>query len=257
MQKKKIVTIILTVAVFFAVAFVGVVNVFRVEDVVLSTNVLSEEANAEAQRLRDELQEFYRGESSILAKEDGVKEILERYPYFHLTSFTKAYPNKLLVEVSETPEVFAVQVENRYYILSATGTILRIRAESDNRGDAAPNVLVTGVTPEGREGEQVRGEGVLQFLKICQVMAGQFGGIRSNLERAEVVPAGGDFRLRLYMREGVEISVRNPAVLTEEKAMAISKMYLEMSDEQRLTGKIYVVESLDGTEVMIDYRPND
>ena len=46
-------------------------------------------------------------------------------------------------------------------------------------------------------------------------------------------------------------------MLTEEKAMAISKMYLEMSDEQRLTGKIYVVESLDGTEVMIDYRPND
>ena len=257
MQKKKIVTIILTVAVFLAVAFVGVANVFRVEDVVLSTNVLSQEANAEAEQLRGELQEIYRGSSSIFAQEKAAQEALERYPYFRLTNFTKAFPNKLVIEVTETPEVFAVQAGDKYYILSATGTILHIRSEIENRGDDAPNVVVTGVLPEGKEGEQVRGEGVLQFLKICEVMAESLGGIRSNLERAEVVPAGKDSRLRLYMREGVEISVRNPALLTEEKAAAITEMYLGMSDEQRLTGQIYVIENVEGTQVMIDYRPND
>ena len=55
MQKKKVITIILTVLVFLSAALIGVANVFRVDDVVLETNVVSTEATAEAEQLRKDL----------------------------------------------------------------------------------------------------------------------------------------------------------------------------------------------------------
>ena len=58
-MKKKIIVIILTVALFFASCGLGVATVFRVEGVSLDTSRISDESDAEAEALRLRLEEIY------------------------------------------------------------------------------------------------------------------------------------------------------------------------------------------------------
>ena len=85
MQKKKIVTVILTAILFLSAALIGVANVYRVDSVVLNAGTVSSAARAEAEALKKELEEAYAGESSIFAGETVAKEIFEKYPYFRMS----------------------------------------------------------------------------------------------------------------------------------------------------------------------------
>ena len=83
---KKILTIVLSVLIFLAAAFIGVANVYRVDGVVLDAKTVSEEAKIEAKQMQVELEEAYRGESSLFAKNEAALAIIEKYPYFRLTA---------------------------------------------------------------------------------------------------------------------------------------------------------------------------
>ena len=253
---KKILVIILTAIAFLSAAFIGVANVYRVDGVVLDAKMFSEAAKAEAAAIQVELQDAYTGESSIFAKDDLAKGVIEKYPYFRLTKFEKRYPNLLVIEATEDMEVFAVQAGEEYYILSESGTILDVREDSNNRIDGQPNVIIRGAIPSGGIGDTVEGVGFAETMKICAVMAERLNGVRSNIERIEFddVERGG--RIFLCMREGVKICLVHAQILTEEKGVALTDAYLAMEDEQRLTGFLHVTESLDGTEVLIKYQPN-
>ena len=253
---KKILVIILTVIAFVSAAFIGVANVYRVDGVVLDAKMFSEAAKAEASAMQAELQAAYAGESSLFAKDSLAKEVIEKYPYFRLTKFEKRYPNLLVIEATEDMEVFAVQAGEEYYILSQTGTILDVRADSNNRIDGEPNVVITGAIASGDIGDTVEGAGFAETLKICALMAERLNGVRSNIERIEFdgVERGG--RIFLCMREGVKICLVHAHLLTEEKGVALTEAYLSMQVEQRLTGFLHVTESLEGTEVLIKYQPN-
>ncbi len=253
---KKVLVIILTVLAFLSAAFIGVANVYRVDGVVLDAKMFSEAAKAEASAIQVELQAVYTGESSLLAKDDEAKAVIEKYPYFRLTKFERRYPNLLEIEVTEDMEVFAVEVGEEYYILSGSGTILDVRADSNNRIDGEPNVVITGALPSGGIGDTVEGAGFAETMRICALMAERLNGVRSNIERIEFdgIERGG--RIFLCMREGVKICLVHPHLLTEEKGLALTEAYLTMEVEQRLTGFLHVTESLDGTEVLMTYRAN-
>ncbi len=253
---KKILVIILTVIAFLSAAFIGVANVYRVDGVVLDAKMFSEAAKAEASAMQVELQAAYTGESSIFAEDTLAKEVIEKYPYFRLTKFEKRYPNLLVVEATEDMEVFAVQSGEEYYILSEAGTILDVRADSNNRIDGKPNVIITGALPSGSVGDTVEGAGFEETMKICALMAERLNGVRSNIKQIEFDDVEGEGRIFLCMREGVKICLVNAHLLTEEKGVALTEAYLSMEDEQRLTGFLHVTESLEGTEVLIKYQPN-
>ena len=115
---------------------------------------------------------------------------------------------------------------------------------------------MSGLSASGAEGEKVRGEHTAELIEICRVMATSLNGVRSNVKEIKLIPEGTGPRLIFYMREGVKISVKNPSVLTAEKASALTEKYLSLSVEQRLTGGIQVIESPDQTKVLLDYSPN-
>lgn len=254
---KKIITIVLTVLVFLSAVFIGVSNVYRVDGVTVVAKTYSDEAKTEATQMQKELQEAYKGESVLFAKEDLALTVLEKYPYFRLTKFEKRYPDVLCIEATEDAEVFAAQTQNGYYILAQDGTILDIRDDSNNRADGEENVVITGGNPVGEIGDKVSGAGFNELLKMCVIMSEKLNGVRSNIANIvfDNVEEGG--RIFLCMREGVRINVVHAHLLTEEKARLFTEKYLALNDEERLTGFIHATESMDGTSALITYRAND
>ena len=254
MRMKKFVVIALTVMLLISAAFIGMANVYRIDNVVLDAKMFSTAAKSEAAEIQLALQEAYAGESLLFAEKADADELVKNYPYFRVTKFEKRNPNVLYVEVTEDMEIFAVQTEHGYYILSQSGTVLSVREDCNNRVDGEANIIIEGASPVGSVGEVVSGAGFAELIKISSILSGRLNGLRGNIESIEFDRVEDGGRIFLCMREGVKICLVHAQILTEEKAEKLVQAYLEMLPEQRLTGFLHVTESLDETSVIIKYQ---
>lgn len=261
MRKKKALIIVLTVLIFLSAAVLGVSAVYRVNAVTVRSSVVSDEAKTEADALQALLQKAYDKQSIFSADQEAAQAIVEDFPYFRITSFKKAYPNRLIVSVSEDAEVYAVPVtgENTYYILSENGTVLGIREDIKNRSDGADNLLIAGLNVTGEKGEHLKGDIDEGFLfSFLGKISAKLEGIRRNVEKIEVVRLASSAEetvFKLCMREGVNIYIRNPASMAFEKQERAVNAYLSLSSEQKLKGMLMISE-VNG-EVIDVYNPVD
>ncbi len=242
-MKKKFLTIVLTVLLFLSAVGLGVSTVFRVDAVAVEVTSISQSAKSDAAALRAELQSLYKQESIFSVEEAKAKSALAKYPYFRMTEFTKAYPNRLVVKIVEDAETYAVKGEGEsWYILADDGTVLDIRSSSKNRIDGFDNVLINGIEGEGERGGALSGDECWQsMLALCQKMNNVLGGIRKNVASVEVLFRKPQTIFRITMTEGVKIYIDHPDALTEQKAVSALDKYLSLSDEQRITGRILVI----------------
>lgn len=252
---KKTITIILTALLFCAFSALGIDSVFRVEDVALEINVVSEDAKTEAQSLKRELLSIYEKNSIFSVDEKGAEEVLADFPYFRLTNFSKDYPNKLVVEVTEDAEVFAIQSQDEYYILGLDGTVLSKRTDPNNRSDGRENVFIEGVTVLAEKGEVCKTESIMKALPFLKTLSNRFNGLRSNIVKIVYEKIGSNEQYTLYMREGLKIYVMRMDEFTTEKGDAIADAYLSMSDPARLSGSLFVTNTSE--KVTIQALPND
>lgn len=260
MRKKNVLIIFLTVLVFLSVALLGVTTVYRVNSVTVRAPVVSEAAKAEAEELQKKLTEAYEKQSIFSADDKLAKEIVAQFPYFNVTGFEKKYPNRLVVEVTEDAEVYAVEGGNgQYYILSIDGTVLEIRDNYKNRSDGADNLLIWGLTATGEKGEALANDPCLPTLfPFLEKVSELFDGIRRNVLFVKVLrPASAEEEtvFKLTTREGVNIYVRNPSVLTAQKAEIAIEQYTALSAKQKLKGML-IVSDVSG-EVVYDYHQTD
>ena len=250
---KRVIVIILTVLMFISAAGLGTATVFRVKGVTVEASMVSTVAEKEAQEIKALLEEAYMREGTLFLEDTAAKEIVEKYPYFRITAFEKAYPDRIVVKIAEDAEVYAVQnAENGYYLLNAQGEILGEREDYANRFDKEPNLLIKGVEVSTQDGKVLTGDecyaAMLTLLKKADEL---LGGVRRNATEAEVIRRSPETIVRLQMREGVEICVVNPQEQAEKKAeMAINK-YLSLTDAQRLGGCVIV--SSGANDVVVDY----
>lgn len=239
MKAKKIITIVLTVIVFFTAAFLGVSAVYRVEEVTLVVENVSSPALEEAAALRTVLEEAYLKKSTIKADDAAAKSAFENFAYFRLTGFEKDYPGRLVITATEDAEVYAVANGGNYVIYSGDGTKLSVRDSVKNRADGTDNLLVTSQTENLAADFET--SSVFSFLKTLDAL---FGGIRGNVTQAELVqPASSEDSawLRVYFREGVQAAVYVPSAKAEDKAAALYECYTNgLSVAERTTGVIAV-----------------
>ncbi len=249
MQKKTFWTILLTCLLFLASVFVGGATVYRVDHVTVKAALISEDAKTEAAALQEKLLSAYKGESSFSLDEKAANTIFKEFPYFQMKSFKAKYPNKLVVEITEDDEVFAVQTESGdYCILGLDGTVFGTRSSLKNRSDGADNILLAGLTPTGVRGEIVTGEHWSETLAFCNAASEKLNGIRSNVVAVNFEkPSASVSRLTLQMKEGVKIVVNNPDVGTTDMAAAAIDCYTGLTDSARLTGEIWVSVGSDGS----------
>lgn len=260
MRKKNVLIIVLTALVFLSVAVLGFTTVYRVNAVAVRAPVVSEAAKSEAEELQKKLTAAYENQSIFSVNDELAKEIVAEFPYFNVTGFEKKYPNRLVVEVTEDAEVYAVEAESgQYYILSIDGTVLGIRENYKNRSDDADNLLITGLTATGEKGEVLSDDSCLQTLfPFLKKVSELFGGIRRNVLSVKILrPASVEEEtvFKLTMREGVNIYVRNPSSLTEQKAEMAIEQYTGLSAKQKLKGMLIVSDVLG--EVIYDYHQTD
>ena len=254
-MQKKIWVIILTVLIFLSGATLGFTTVFRVSDVRVEVSANSVDAEAEAQELRARLKELYDKENIFFVKDEKAKSVVDEYPHFRITGFTKDYPNRIVLSVTEDVEVYAVKnaEKDEYYILGADGTILAIRDNPLNRVNGT-NVVIDGLSVSGNKGEKLRGDERLNtVLAFCNQMAERLNGIRDNLLTVHLSPYPPQWWIST--REGVKFYVTDPEKNTLQKADKFVDKYLELGDEERLVGCILNVDT-DG-EILVDYQNED
>ena len=249
MRKKNFIVIILTILIFLSACVLGFSTVYRVEEVLVIVPVVSQEAKTEAESLRGLLLSAYEKQSIFSADDTQAKSVVAQFPYFHVTSFEKDYPNRIVITVKEDEEVYAAKdaTTGAYYILNTKGVVLGVRNNPANRADGEANVLIKGTpswTLTGEKGELLQGDSSLECLfAFCEEISRLLNGIRINVSAVEVIrPASTESEtiFRLHMREGVTMYVRNPYADALEKARMAIERYTDLSDSERLVGAIYV-----------------
>ncbi len=260
-MRRKILIIILTAVLFIGATFLGVSATFRVDAVTLNSSEISQPAKAEAEELLQRLEEVYVKESIFSVKKSDADAVMAQFPYFRITSFKRSYPNRVVIDIAEGEEVYAVvntEKEGEYYILNGEGTVLGVRADSNNRLDGERNVLLKNYTCSGQKGERLTGDTALApTLTICSEIMQRLDGIRGNVCSVEVVARTNTAHgivLMLQMQEGVKIYVYAAENSTQEKAAVMVDAYLGLSVENRLSGSLMVYENTKG-EVAMAYRP--
>lgn len=259
-MRKKIWTIVLTVLIFLSGVLLGVSATFRVSAVTVDASVVSDEAHAEAKALELRLAKAYDKDSTLFVDSKKAEKILEEFPYFYMTSFKRSYPRRIVIKVTEDAEVYAVScldASEDYYVLNAQGEVLGIRNTPENRFDGEANVFLKGLTVElSSDNRTLQGDDLFApMLAMNTEISRLLGGVRSNVVSAEVYIRNPETIFCFTMREGVKIYVGSPETTTAEKANAAIEKYLSLSDYEKLTGAIVVLDGVDG--LVVTYQSKD
>lgn len=253
---KRIITVVLTAVLFVAAVVLGVNSVYRVTEVGLDINFVSEEAKAEAEELKARLLETYDKRSVFDVAQEDSDAVFAEFSYFRLTAFEKQFPNKIKIEATEDAEVFAVASGESYYILGLDGTILSIRENSLNRSDGKPNVLIEGLEVSGENGKVCEGEKFTKLLPFLQQFSSCLNGLRSNVVKIEYRVYGGNVeQYDFTMREGVKLMLQKAEEFVEEKANLAAQKYLGLKDVELLSGYLYATNSEEKAAVV--YYPTE
>ncbi len=269
MTKRNVFIIILSLLLFLSAAVLGVSAVYRVNEITVFAPAISDEAKTEAEDLKKRLLEAYKKQSTFFADREEADKVMEDFPYFRIISFEKAYPNRLVIEVREDAEVYAVanlQEEGTYYILNADGVVLGMRDNPANRSTDGHNVILRGtekapLTAVGKKGEVLSGDECLPALfAFVKCVSTELEGIQRNVLTVEIDrPASDDaeITIKLYMKEGVTLYVRNPLSQTEAKAERIIEEYTALGDKQKTEGILVLFDGKDGEDFDIYYSKED
>ncbi|MBR2442550.1 MAG: FtsQ-type POTRA domain-containing protein [Clostridia bacterium] len=257
-MQKKVWVILLTALIFLSVSILGISAACRVEQVNLNTSLVTAEARTQAEKLQARLNEAYDKDSLFFADDEKAKDILKEFPYFHIVSFEKSYPNRLIINVVEGAEVYALekQAGEEYYILGADGTVLDIRSTFVNELNGEENVVIKGLNVSAENGEIPTGDGYFSsVLNLCEEISSALGGIRRNVTMVEVFARGPEPIFVVTMREGVKLYIGAPDVLTKEKVQKALGAYMGLSNQEKTFGRIAVSDK--NGEILCSYSAND
>ncbi len=262
MQKKKIITIVLSVVLLIAIAVLGVANVYRVDTVTLVPSTISEEAEEEAVQLQERLEKAYAGSNTLFVDDDAAQSVLEDFPYFRITDFRKEFPNRIVIEASEDEEMFAAKVEGveEYYVLGKDGILLGKRNTPDGR--SGNNILVTGLTLSGEIGKVASGgaltDAFVQIIRAMTSVEGLGGTLRNNVTRIRLGDIAGQETMQITWREGVVAYIVEYEKNSAENAKKVVEKYLQLSDAQKVTGALVATTlAQDGSSNPVQYTAED
>ena len=125
--KAKKISIIVIAAVFALVAIVCTIGLFSVKKVQVNYAVSKGANTMEIQTTLDE----FLGDSLVFLSIDKVKDAVDAYPYFEVTSVDKQFPNVLKVSIRERKETYFVKSGDNYVVTAQDGFVLRVATEDE------------------------------------------------------------------------------------------------------------------------------
>lgn len=214
----------------FAALIICVGRIFAVKNI--NINVITYEADgSESYNKAKEALSVYKGESILFLNEKDVSEKINGSEYV-VASCEKKFPCTLNVTIKERLEIFAVSVGGLYSMYDSDGAYLRSSLENKNRIDDTPNIELTGIAVEQ----------LGTVAEIATVFRSDFGGLRSivksiNLDSRPDIEGYSD-KLLFNLRCGLVIQLDDYQSDTAEKIGAAYKKFCELSDRQKLSGKV-------------------
>ena len=257
-MRKRLWTSLLTVFVFLSGTALGLSTVYRVDTVTVNVTYVTAEAKTEGEFLQAQLEKAYEGSSTFFVKQKTAEEVLSDYPYFRVTGFEKSYPKRIVIDITENAEVYAIEktAGEEYYVLSADGTVLDVRDNYINPLNGEENVVLKGLTVAVKKGKIPTGDDCFSsVLSICQEMSTILNGIRGNVVSVSLIRRSPEVVLAVEMREGVKIYISAPEQFTKEKATTALTKYTSLSDNEKLGGRILLFEN--SGEIYADYSSVD
>lgn len=255
-MKKKFWVISLTIVVFLCAIVLGSATVFRVEKVTVETVAVSDQAKTEAQALEKKIRESFYGENALFLDLQEVEALTAEFSYLNVTSVEKAYPDGILVKVTEEKERYAVAYENGYYILNQNGKVLTTKDTPVNRLDGELNLLLEGFSFTGEaNGTLVGDDAFSTALSVLQFADEALGGVRLNVLALRLVNRSPETIICLTMREGVKVYLGDASTSAKEKVQKAIDKYTVLSDEERGEGRLLVSE-VEG-ELVVSYSKTD
>ena len=256
MKKKILLSTIVSFVLLAAVIAAGINAVFTVSDMRTEFCVYSADGRTEAAQLLEKLGR-YRGKSSTFLDLNDVKITVEQFPCLSAERVEKLYPSAVYVEVRERKETYAVPKEGGFAVFDEAGCYLYDKETNVCRLDGGENILLEGFVFTYTARQSAQGEYAQELFAAFDALCTQLTEIRANAQRAELKKFSSDERnhfFYIYMREGVLLSIKNPAKAIGEKAEAAVEKYLSLTDEQRVKGVIDVVDDLmTGSGVNVSY----
>ena len=113
--------LVIMIAVAFGIAvIVSFIMLFSVKKVAAEFSVYGVSS---AEEIQNDLDSF-KGRSILFVKENDVRAVLDKYPYYEIESVKKEYPNVLRVSVVKRAEAFKIVASGRSYVIDAVGNVL-------------------------------------------------------------------------------------------------------------------------------------
>ncbi|MBR2498157.1 MAG: FtsQ-type POTRA domain-containing protein [Clostridia bacterium] len=125
MKLKKVSTILIAV-VFMVIVIISFIGLFSVKKVHVDFTVST---TADIERVQNKLDKFL-GANLLVFNEQEVSLALADEPYFEVVSVEKSYPNVLSVDIKERVEVYYIEYQGEFYIMTEDGFVLTKTTEN-------------------------------------------------------------------------------------------------------------------------------
>ena len=236
----------------FAVFFV--VSLFTVKDVVSEYSVYGVAEFDEVEDILDD----YEGKSLVFVDCDEIKNRINKDTVYNVESVKKEYPSTIRVKLSSRQERFAIAAQGGgYYILDEVFAVCAVREDASNSADELDNVIVDFINvdePELIVKTRADYENNVALSLVKSVIE-KIASPRDHILSVTVEDKGyNDFYFTIRFREGVTAEIRKASEMTEEKAEKTFERYFDLSDKDKLGGKI-ICFMLDEGEVVAQYDP--
>lgn len=233
------------VAVFIAAVAIGLsvifavrnINVFTVDYTASGDSDGTDEFADTVSGIRESLSQF-EGRTIVTVNEEDISAIVAESGYAEFVSAERVYPCTINVTVKERLEVFAVPADDSsgYVILDGNCNEMVTKAENVNNLDGSPNVLL-----------DVPQDDYALVADILSSFGEKFSSVRAFAESVTAVNDSilGEL-LRIKLRCGVTMEIREYKVHTEEKAQALFNAFDLTPDYLKLDGYMYCMETDSG-----------
>lgn len=234
---RKLVAFILSIA-FCAAVIIGLGVILAVKNVNVEFIKYSAEGSDEAV-----MTEYYASKQNLeklkgsnllfLGEEDVFNCVGSDAPFF-IVSCEKIFPCTVNILLKERVETFAFATDEGYNIYDETGKLLRVSKSNLNSLDGSPNVLVEADLSD-----------LGTVASLCSFFRKDFTTLRNYVKSVTVgdslIDRASTFIFNLHT--GLKIVIADYETLPEEKVWAAYVEYLSLSESQRLSGTISVVDS--------------
>ena len=231
------------VAVFIAAVAIGLSVIFAVRNLnVFTVDYTAEDTDGDDEfavavvGIREELSQF-EGRTIVTVNEDDISAIVAASGYAEYVSCEKVYPCTINVTVKERLEVFAVQNDDgTYSVLDENCELITSKSSNLNNLDGSPDVLLSAPA-----------EDYALIASICRTFGEKFNSVRAFAESVTAVNDQilGEL-LRIKLRCGVTMEIRDYKQHTDEKAEALFSAFDVTPDYLKLGGTMYCMETDSG-----------